>query len=269
MKVELCSFKDIEHIINDVSKQSIAYLPVGCIEQHGPILPLATDSLIATAIAEDLCNLKSSQEFNGVVYPPVTYTPSRSNISFKGSVTIDESVFRSYLENICTSILRHRFSAIALICMHGPAEPSLIEIAFRMNQLQIESGEEFRPLIVLGMSQLSAVFRHILGDACGKHADSREFLLLYKALGKDFFDQERMDHLQAFNDTYHSSTVPETTLVGIPMNYRSVDGVIGSPLPGGRSDYDNLSNQLWSDILDVLSAEIDAAVMEAGDICST
>ncbi|MEP7047419.1 MAG: creatininase family protein, partial [Ilumatobacteraceae bacterium] len=37
-----------------LSKRSIVVQPLGAIEQHGPHLPLSTDSLVATAVAEAL-----------------------------------------------------------------------------------------------------------------------------------------------------------------------------------------------------------------------
>lgn len=269
MKADLCSFKEIEHALSDASQKCLAYLPVGCIEQHGPILPLGTDSLIASGIAEDLCEFNSKLGLSGIVYPAVSYTPSRSNICYPGSISVDEGNFRNYLENICSSILTHGFSALVLVCMHGPAEPSLIEIAFRMNQAQIDVDDGFTPLIVSGVSRLKLVFEEILGSALGKHADAKEFLLLYKMLGKDFFTEQRMEQLRQFNDSYNAETVPVTSLTGIPMNRRSVEGVIGSPLPESGSNYDELSDRLWGQVVEFISVEINRALTEADSLCNT
>ncbi len=37
---------------HDTVHAAVAVLPIGAFEQHGPYLPLATDTLIATAITE-------------------------------------------------------------------------------------------------------------------------------------------------------------------------------------------------------------------------
>ena len=40
--------------------RTVAVLPVGAIEQHGPHLPVATDALVAGAVAEALAELAES-----------------------------------------------------------------------------------------------------------------------------------------------------------------------------------------------------------------
>jgi creatinine amidohydrolase len=37
---------------HNIVRAAVAVLPVGAFEQHGPYLPLATDTLIATAVGE-------------------------------------------------------------------------------------------------------------------------------------------------------------------------------------------------------------------------
>jgi len=55
------------------SERSPAVLPVGAFEQHGPHLPLATDTIIAEALASEL-----AKELPAVLLPPLPYgAPSR------------------------------------------------------------------------------------------------------------------------------------------------------------------------------------------------
>ena len=64
----------------------IALLPVGCYEQHGPELPLDTDSLIAEELASRLAKLW----LNGRAFllPCVHYTPTEPNKNFAGTVSV-------------------------------------------------------------------------------------------------------------------------------------------------------------------------------------
>ena len=49
-------------------KKQIAIIPVGSIEQHGPHLPISTDSDIVTEIS-----LQLSDKINGVLLPTINY----------------------------------------------------------------------------------------------------------------------------------------------------------------------------------------------------
>ena len=49
-------------------KKQIAIIPVGSIEQHGPHLPISTDSDIVTEIA-----FRLSEKINGLLLPTISY----------------------------------------------------------------------------------------------------------------------------------------------------------------------------------------------------
>jgi len=260
MNAEYSSYQQIDAILRDTKSQKIAYLPVGCTEQHGPVLPLGTDTLVAKKLAIDLCAFRDGNDSAGIIYPEIAYSPSRSNASYSGSTTIAEDAFRSYCSEVCLSILHHNFTALVLICMHGPAEPSLVEIAFQLNQLQIERGKRIRPVVVLGVSEMNKVFQRWLGAFSGKHADYREFLLLYKALGTDFFRPEVMAALEAFNCRYAQTHLPDLHILGIPLEFRSVEGVIGPPLHDALQTHPQLAESVWQDLLVAFSEALDRSL---------
>ena len=53
---------------------SVAILPVGAIEAHGPHLPLETDVIIAQAMARSGAARLAARGLRVVVLPPLTYT---------------------------------------------------------------------------------------------------------------------------------------------------------------------------------------------------
>jgi len=262
MRAEYSSYQQIESIFSSTNLPKIAYLPVGCTEQHGPILPLGTDTLVAKQLAIDLCTYRKEKDAPGIIYPEIAYSPSRSNTNYPGSTTISEDAFRSYCNEVCCSILRHKFDALVIICMHGPAEPSLIEIAFKLNQIQFERGENVRPILVLGMLRLSKVFRKWFGTNTGKHADFREFLLLYKAIGVDFFSPKVVAALEEFSSRYAKSTLSSIELLGVPMELRSVEGVVGTPMPKSEKTHSELAEGIWNDLIIAFSEAVDRSLSD-------
>ena len=67
-------------------KAEAALLPLGSFEQHGAHLPLATDSLIASILAQAI-----SEAYSMFVLPPITISCSHEHASFPGTISITAS----------------------------------------------------------------------------------------------------------------------------------------------------------------------------------
>ncbi|MGZ5391073.1 MAG: creatininase family protein, partial [Mycobacterium sp.] len=70
------------------STSSALIVPVGSTEQHGPHLPLDTDTRIATAVAEVLADRLTGNESNWLVAPAIGYGASGEHEGFSGTVSI-------------------------------------------------------------------------------------------------------------------------------------------------------------------------------------
>ena len=92
--------------------KQIAVIPVGSIEQHGPHLPISTDSDIVTEIA-----LKLSEKNNGFLLPTINYGISDEHFPFF-NLSIKKSTLSMILEDICESLVKNGISRILIINGH-------------------------------------------------------------------------------------------------------------------------------------------------------
>jgi len=73
-------------------------IPVGSVEQHGPHLPLDTDTRIATAVARSVADrLAIRNESNWALAPAIGYGASGEHEGFPGTVSIGTSALRLLL----------------------------------------------------------------------------------------------------------------------------------------------------------------------------
>jgi creatinine amidohydrolase len=95
-------------------KQPVALLPIGAVEDHGPHLPLGTDTFLAAAIAE----MVSKKLENSVVLPPVYYGQIWSLEDFPGSINVDNDALVNYIVSIGKSLFKQGVGTLAMINGH-------------------------------------------------------------------------------------------------------------------------------------------------------
>ena len=93
-------------------KKQIAIIPVGSIEQHGPHLPISTDSDIVTEIS-----LRFSKKINGILLPTINYGISDEHFPFF-NLSVKKSTLSKMLDDICESLIKNGISRILIINGH-------------------------------------------------------------------------------------------------------------------------------------------------------
>jgi creatinine amidohydrolase len=99
--------------------EAILAIPLGSTEQHGPHLPLSTDTDVAVA----LCVRLAQQRPNVLVAPPVPYASSGEHAGFPGTLSIGQTATELLVLELVRSATE-TFAHILLVSAHGGnAEP--------------------------------------------------------------------------------------------------------------------------------------------------
>ena len=98
----------------EISGADCAVLPVGSFEQHGDYLPLITDTVIASAISQELANAYPLFQL-----PPVTISCSHEHSAWRGTVSISSSTLHSMIDDIYRSITDSGLSSLVILNCHG------------------------------------------------------------------------------------------------------------------------------------------------------
>ena len=101
-------------------------VPLGSLEQHGPHLPLDTDSRIACAVAAGL-----AARCEGItVAPAVSYGASGEHADFPGTLLIGHEVLTGLLMELVRSA-RRSFAGVVFVNAHGGNEDALVSLEHR------------------------------------------------------------------------------------------------------------------------------------------
>jgi creatinine amidohydrolase len=92
----------------------VAVLPVGSFEQHGRYLPLATDTLVACAVAREI-----AAAYPVHLLPPVTVSCSHEHAAWPGTVSISAVTLHAVVNDIAASLRRSGVEALVVVNGHG------------------------------------------------------------------------------------------------------------------------------------------------------
>jgi creatinine amidohydrolase len=128
-------------------------LPLGSLEEHGPHLPLGTDTFHALEVARRVARLRPV-----LVAPPLFYGMCRSTREHPGTVSISGDALRGLLLSVGREFYRHGMRHLVFISGHagGTHISAIVEAAERLLEELPEAG--------IAVVNLLDLLREVLGD---------------------------------------------------------------------------------------------------------
>jgi creatinine amidohydrolase len=115
----------------DAADATVAVLPVGSTEQHGPHAPLGTDTLTAEAVAHEGAR-RADEEV--VVAPPIPVGVAAEHRQFAGTLWVSEDSFRAYVGDTIESLAHHGWKRVVVVNGHGGNVAPLREVCGRLTR---------------------------------------------------------------------------------------------------------------------------------------
>jgi creatinine amidohydrolase len=134
--------KTSPEIAEAIDKDAIVLLPVGQVEQHGPHLPVGTDTYIAEAVARHVA-ASLQGEIPVLVMPAIWSTFSVEAVgNWPGLIKVRTRVVMDLVHDVVASLLRMGFHKIVLMNGHGN-NPGILKVVLR------ELADEFEDTPIL------------------------------------------------------------------------------------------------------------------------
>lgn len=224
LRMDEMNWQDIKDAIEQ--GYTTVVVGIGSTEQHGPALPLQTDTLIGDILAN-----KVAARLNALQAPTIHVGCSDHHLAFPGTISLKASTLKNLIHDYVESLARHGFTAIVLLPSHGgnftPTQKAIDELQQKFPEIKIVGYTDLMGLLDI-LSSFSAEFG-ITKEEAGAHAGESEASFML-ALTQDLVKKER------FAPGYLGPLGPEETQLifekGMPALTKN--GVLGDPTKATR-----------------------------------
>jgi len=175
--MEEMTWKEIKQSIEE--GKDTAILVAASMEQHGPHLPIATDTIIGYALAGSAAQRLG----NALVAPVIRPALSQHHVGFPGTITFRMKTFLGVLKDCCSGLKAHGFRNAVLFVSHGGNMDALKAFT---PYIARDIGNDMRIHLVFALERFMETTREILDkqgitpEKAGVHAGfSETALMLY------------------------------------------------------------------------------------------
>ena len=105
--------------VHELAKRTtVALVPTGATEAHGPHLPLGTDVIIATGSCRRAAIRLAEMGIECAIAPPFYYGVTNFGMPFAGTVTVGAETLTHLVRAVCESLAQHGFAHIVFSNHH-------------------------------------------------------------------------------------------------------------------------------------------------------
>lgn len=203
---------------------AVVLIPIGAIEQHGPHLPVETDTFAATA-----CALECARAFDDVlVAPPVPWGLSHGHAALGGTLSIRPSTLLELGVDLMDSLVQSGFPRIAWVNGHAGNRPALGLLVYEAKRrwgLSVAAVTYYE----LAAARFEALRASELGGA--GHACEFETSLMLHLDPERVVGQTEVSHrvVPLTSHDFQDISVSGPAQIGFTFAERFPDGVAGEP----------------------------------------
>ena len=210
-------------------ENTVIVLPVAALEQHGPHLPIAVDSIIAEGIVGKALE-RLDRSIPAYALETVCYGKSDEHIHFPGTLTLTGPTLLATVTEIGESVYRAGFKKLLIVNGHG-GQPQVMEMAAR--ELRIRHGDYVViPHFTWRVPNVAGTFLTAKEKALSMHAGHAETAILL-ALAPATVHMDRAQSAAQYPPEFPSKTLSADGRPAAAWTARDFgpNGVIGDPAP--------------------------------------
>lgn len=111
----------------------VLLVPVGSLEQHGPGLPLGTDTMTAVSVTHEAVRMLESRGSRVLAAPAVAYGASGEHEGFPGTISIGHEALRLVLVELGRSACRWA-EGVVFVNGHGGNVPTVVDAVRQLRE---------------------------------------------------------------------------------------------------------------------------------------
>ena len=270
----------ITDVENYLKVKDTVLVPMASFEQHGPHLPLWTDSLTAETVARNVA------EQIGVLYAPVVwmgYSPQHMHEPGRGrgTITVRSSTLLNLIHDVGRSLIHHGFNRIIFINGHG-SNIKVIDPALR--KLRYETGALIsfvKPYMENYVGLMEGLMENPIEETPGWHASELETSQDLAGM-EEYVRMDRAEFTKAHIPDFLPKSfekkdgMPDVEFEGykyftFPMDHHEFieSGVIGNPLRAtkekGEEAFRRYSEHVARGVLELEKVEVNVHTREFVD----